>query len=113
VEVLMSPLIELAACEFLMMSARDRLSGPDADAARRVMDAVGWRWDLKLRELEVAVPPMGEPLGSEEHVPVLVSMGEWELASEAAKSVLGLPDTVRVFIVPESATVSVDFGGGE
>ena len=37
-----------------------------------------------------------------------VRMGEWEAASELAKDALGLPDTVRVFIVPESAVVTID-----
>lgn len=37
-----------------------------------------------------------------------VRAGEWEAASEKAKDALGLPDTVRVFVVPESAVVSID-----
>lgn len=41
-----------------------------------------------------------------------VRMGEWEAASEKAKDVLGLTGAVRVYIVPESAVVTVDFGGG-
>lgn len=105
----MDALVRLAACEWLMLSARDRLNGPDADAAQRVIDAVGWRWDLALRELEAGLPPLEEPQPS---ILDHVRMGEWEAASEKAKDTLGLPDTVRVFVVPESAVVSVDFGGG-
>ena len=99
----MDALVRLAACEFLMVSASDRLNGPDSDAASRVMAAVGWRWDLALRELEAGLPPLEDPQPS---ILDHVRAGEWEAASEKAKDALGLPDTVRVFVVPESAVVS-------
>ncbi len=104
----MDALVRLAACEFLMVSATGRLNGPDSDAASRVMAAVGPLWDAALRELEAGLPPLEDPQPS---ILDHVRMGEWEAASEKAKDALGLPDTVRVYIVPESAVVSVDFGG--
>jgi hypothetical protein len=105
----MDALVRLAACEFLMVSATDRLNGPDSDAASRVMAAVGPLWDAAMRELESQVPPLEDPQPS---ILDHVRLGEWEAASELAKDALGLPGGVRVFVVPESAVVTVDFGGG-
>lgn len=92
--------------------------GEDVTAARAMLVWADARIRAELRRgweqmLSGAEEPAEEasPV-SAERVRELVDMGAWLDASEAAKPALGLPDSVRVFIVPESANVTVDFGGG-
>lgn len=86
--------------------------GLTAHAARTMLDYAD---DLITAELErgvATIPAEGAPLSIAE----LIGAADWPGASEATKALLesmGAPSgAFRVYVVPESANVTVDLGGG-
>lgn len=91
---------------------RERMRGEDVTAARAMLVWADARIRADLRRGWEQMMGGGDaPREDGPSVADLAGMGAWLDASEKAKDALGLTGGVRVFVVPESAQVSISIDG--